>query len=73
MDTSTDIRNHVQDLYLEGVICSYLLQPLGMQDETPSCNADSLMMMMMIMMIPDSAACFGKDTVYIMDISGLWA
>ena len=79
MDTSTDIRNHVQDLYLEGVICSYLLQPPGMQDGTPSCNADSLMVMMMMMMmmmmmiIPDSAAYVGKDTIYIMDISELWA
>ena len=73
MDTSTDIRNHVQDLYLEGVICSYLLQPPGMQDGTPSCNADSLMVMMMMMMIPDGAAYVGKDTIYIMDISELWA
>ena len=70
MDTSIDIHNYVQDLYLERVICWYLLQPPGMQDGTPSCNADSLTMMMMI---PDSAAYVGKDTIYIMDISGLWA
>ena len=69
MDTSIDIRDHVQDLYLERVTCSYLLQPPGMQDGTPSCNADSLM----VTMIPDSAAYVGKIAIYIMDISGLWA
>lgn len=72
MNTCIDICNHVQDLHLERVTCSYLLQPPGMQDGTPSCNADSLMTTTMIM-IPESAAYVGKDTIYIMDISGLWA
>ena len=39
-----------------------------MQDGTPSCNADSLMMM-----IPDSAAYVVGYTIYIMDMSELWA
>lgn len=51
MDISISICDVVKVLHLECVIRSYLLQPPGMQDGTPSCNADSL-----IMMIPDSAA-----------------
>lgn len=51
------------------MIRSYLPQPPGMQDGTPNCDADSLMMMK----ISHGAAYVLEHTIYIIDISELWA